>query len=109
MESKPLVIWQAKPCPEWCVARHSDADHPEDRTHYGTDHEVTMSQQRAHDMLGGRWTLPVVRAFLAQHHREIGPRIELGNDGKAWFDLTLDEAEELTGGLSQLIAQGRRR
>ena len=94
-------------CPFWCTwpDLHKEHDHYEDRTHCGPGVEVVLTAVSGQEVDDHP---DVVRAYLLQHYREIGPRIELSRDDHPVdIQLTLEEAEEFAGKLLELVTVAR--
>lgn len=113
-QKKAPAYWQTTPCPPWCVGPHRDSDHPTEREHQGlyfsTPLTETKPEQYGPNLAGETFTFqpPPLMACLIQHVRYAVPNIEMCvGDGEVSATVTLDEAEQIAGNLTELIAQGR--
>lgn len=105
---RPWTLWQRTPCPEWCVARHQDGDHPDDRACVGAGEEVELSMGEPVRMPLDGYALPVARLYLSRGYREISPRLEFCDGDSPSVDMTLDQAEDLAEKITRLVAEARR-
>ncbi|WAL64449.1 hypothetical protein ORV05_26255 [Amycolatopsis cynarae] len=102
---KRRPYWQTLPCPVWCSAEHTDDAAPVDRNHFSTwsaEMPLTLEAPEISHGAAGAVTAEaaVVEVFLMQHHREIEPRVIVGDQGTREFTLTPAEALELARALT---------
>jgi hypothetical protein len=112
---QPLAVWQTEPCPTWCVFRHDDDEHPEDRTHFGETYSVKLLREPAVDYGSQKehdWQLTEMRAYLRQHIDQVEPVVSvMRNDGGGADQIgefRLCEAADFGRTLRDLVAEGRR-
>lgn len=109
--AKPAPAWLTTPCPAWCIDRHGEGDHPDDRLHVSR----TLSQPllTMDPVNYGPPTEPDYRPLeltgsLTQHYLQAEARIVI-DDTEFEFAryLTLDEAEGFAGQLLELVRAAR--
>jgi len=107
-------IWQTTPCPAWCVEKHRDLDHPDDRIHWSDWHGTkltTMDTENVGSPDEPAWALHNATVNLFQNYREVEPRITLVDDMHERcsyaMHLSLDEAEQIAFKLLDLVRKGR--
>jgi hypothetical protein len=107
LDEKGRLAWPPpEGCPSWCTfsETHKISDHPEDRNHYGQDHEVRLS---LHDpvecqLIGDdRWWEPeVLKVSLKQHGDAADPQIEFSlGDGAVLIKLAFHEVIEMVNAI----------
>jgi hypothetical protein len=102
---EPVSWWLgASPCPAWCTAVHSDADHPVDRWHRSVVHDIDLSlAPPVETILGHRPEF--VSLCLMQAWREIEPRVHfsVGEAAATDHQLTLAEARDVFDRVATLL------
>lgn len=93
--------WLPNGCPAWCniPELHRDGDHYDDRSHMNLGSHVPLSLARVVDD-----ERPTLDVSMAQHYREVEPRVWVGRDGgRDGTHLTLDEAREMALRVLELV------
>jgi hypothetical protein len=109
-------FWMSGPCPAWCINSHSDGDHPGDRYHTSAEQSVALTMQDPVEMFGFRearagwgtaWEAPQLGVALEQGWREAEARVCVQYADDKYADLTLGEARELAGAITELVESAR--
>jgi hypothetical protein len=103
-------LWLSNGCPSWCVEKHHERDHREDRFHVSvmTDRFLTL-----HDPVemsdGARdwWEPERVRLYLRQHVTDAEPTVCMfRGDTADGVEMMLEEARAVAERLADLVRQG---
>jgi hypothetical protein len=101
VQPAPRPYWQSLPCPSWCAGGHDDDCVTTDRNHFSAWAEATSLSLHDPEVSGRLDGSSVaepraLEVYLVQGHREIAPRIVLGEQAAPEpYELTEDEAERL--------------
>lgn len=108
-EEEDRPFWLTGPDLAWCAGGHEDGDEPDDRIHHGEYQHVNLTMMDPFAMWPSKtgpeaeWQPQEIQAALEQGWREADARIILQYGDDKYLDLTLAEAGELAGDLSDLI------
>jgi hypothetical protein len=114
-EAEDRPFWLAGSCPAWCTASHSDGDDPDDWRHVGEYRWVPLTVEDPYVAFpseaatgpGANWQAPQISVVLERDWREIEAHIVIEYDNDKYLSLTLAEARELAGAVTELLAAAR--
>lgn len=101
--TKPMALWQTRPCAPWCDRPHPDDQPTDDRPCANTDPGVVLTLENALRHGGKVWP-DTAYVTLEQGPQEAAPHVEMWTEHGDHNRLTLDEAERLA---MRLMAQVR--
>ena len=92
-------------CPAWCESQlmHQPERHPEDRVHFGPEHQVQLSLEPGVEQCDGGYRIEYLTVYLRQSQDQDGPRINLSQGELAGVTLTLREAGDVAQALYAAI------
>jgi len=104
MEGLPQSPWPPpEGCPAWCGLTHNPSDHPDDRKHFGPEHNVPLSLEPSVELGGGDWCSEWLTVYLRQRQDQSQPQITLAKGEESEVTLTLNEARDLARALYSAI------